>query len=72
MGLGPNREEFVSSQRQDRFLNLERWRNCEVSVHTTQTSRSQSQSGSHVSHEGNTKSMQLEIDRLRRRLRRDR
>ena len=41
-------------------------------MHTTHTSRSQSRSGSHVSHEENTINMQLEIDRLQRRLRRER
>ena len=41
-------------------------------MHTTHTSKSQSRSGSHVSHEENTKTMQLEIDHLRRRLRRER
>ena len=38
-------------------------------MHTTHTSRSQSQGGSHVSHDENTRSLQLEIDRLRRRFR---
>ena len=68
VGLGPNREESVGSQRQDQFLNLERRRDRKVSVHTRHTSRSQSRSGSHLSHRENTKSMQLEIDRLQRRL----
>ena len=36
-------------------------------MHTTHTSRTQSRSGSHVSHEENTRTMQLEIDHLRRR-----
>ena len=35
-------------------------------MHTTHIGGSQSQGGSHLSHEKNTKSMQLEIDRLRR------
>ena len=68
VGSGPNWEEYIGSQRQDHFLNLERRRDREVSVHTTQTSRRQSRSGSHVSHEENTRSMQLEIDHLQRRL----
>ena len=38
-------------------------------MHTMHTSRSQSQGGSHLSHEENTRSMQLEIDRLHKRLR---
>ena len=59
----------MGSQRQDHFFNLQRRRDWEVSVHTNHTSRSQSQNGSHVSHEENTRTMQLEIDRLRRRLR---
>ena len=41
-------------------------------MHTTHTSRSQSRGGSHISHEENTKSLQLEIDRFCRRLRRER
>ena len=37
-------------------------------MHTTHTSRSQSLSGNHLSHEENTKAMQLEIDHLKRKL----
>ena len=37
-------------------------------MHTTHIGGSQSQGGSHLPHEKNTKSMQLEIDRLRMRL----
>ena len=59
----------MGSQREDHFLNLERRRDREVSVHTTHTDRSQSRSRSHISNEKDTKAMQLEIDRLRRRLR---
>ena len=44
-------------------------RDREVSVYTTQTSRSHSRSGSHVSHGENTRNMQLGIDHLRRKLR---
>ena len=58
----------MRSQHQDHFLNLERGRDWEVSVHTTHTSKSQSRGGSHVSYEENTKAMQLEIDRLRKKL----
>ena len=64
VGSSPNREESIGSQCQDHFLNLESRRDREVSIHTTQTSRSQSRSRSHVSHEENTRSMQLEIDYL--------
>ena len=71
VGSKPNEEESIGSQHQDQFLNLERRRDREVSVHTTHTSMSQSRSGSHVSYGENTRSMQLEIDYLQRRLRRD-
>ena len=64
---GPNREEFVGSQCEDQFINLERRRDREVSVHTMCT-RSQSRSGSQLFHEENTRSMQLEINHLLRRL----
>ena len=68
VGSGPNLEESIGSQCQDHFVNLERKRDQEVSVHTTHTSRSQSQSESHLSHEKNTKAIQLEIDHLKRKL----
>ena len=51
VGLGPHQEESMGSQRQDDFLNLERRRDWEVSVHTTYTSGSHSRGGSHVSQE---------------------
>ena len=38
VGSRPNREESIGSQHQDHFLNLERRRDCEVSVHATHTS----------------------------------
>ena len=38
VGSGPNLEESIGSQRQDHFVNLERRRDREVSVHTTHTS----------------------------------
>ena len=62
VGSGPNQAESMEFQHQDHFLNLERRRDREGSVHTTHTSRSQSQSGSHVSYEKNATAMQLEID----------
>ena len=67
---GPNQRESMGSQRQDYFLNLEQRRDHEVSVHTTHTSWSHSTSGSHVSHGKDTRIVQLEIDHLRRKLRR--
>ena len=48
-------KESVRSQCQDHFLNLEQRRDCEVSVHTTHTSRSHSRSRSHMSHGEDTK-----------------
>ena len=68
VGSGPNLKESIGSQCQDHFVNFEHRRDREVNVHTTYTSRSQSRSGSHLSHEENTKTMQLEIDHLKRRL----
>ena len=58
----------MGSQCQDHFLNLERMRDCEVSVHTTHTSRSHSRSESHVSHRKDTRFLQLEVDHLCRKL----
>ena len=49
-GSGQDWEESVGFQRQDQFLNLKRMRDREVGMHTTHTSRSQSQGGSHISH----------------------
>ena len=69
VGSGSNQEESVGSQRQDQFLNLERRRDRKVSVHTAHTSRSQSWGRSYISHEENTRSMQLEIDHFHKRLR---
>ena len=59
----------MGSQHENHFVNLKRRRDREGSVHTTHTSRSHSQGGSHFSHERNTKVMQLKIDHLKRRLR---
>ena len=69
VGLGPNQTKSMESQRQDHFRDLEQRRDQEESVHTTHTSRSHSRGGSHLSHEKNTKVMQLEIDHLKRSLR---
>ena len=41
-------------------------------MHTTHTSRSQSRNGCHLSHEKDTKALQLEIDYLKRKLRHER
>jgi len=58
----------MGSQREDPFVNLEQRKDWKVSVHTTHTSRSQSQNGSHLSHEEDTRALQLEIDHLKRKL----
>ena len=58
----------MGSQYQDHFRDLEQRRDREGSVHTTHTTRSQSRSGSHVSHKKNAKDMQLKIDHLKRKL----
>ena len=68
VGSRPNQEESVGSQCQDHFLNLERMRDCEVSVHITHTSRSHYRSGSHVSHGEDTRNLQLEVNHLCRKL----
>ena len=72
VGSGPNLEESIGSQRRDHFVNLEQRRDREISVHTIHTSRSQSRSGSYLSHEENTRAMQLEIDHLKRKLHHER
>ena len=69
---GPHQVESIGSQRQDHFRDLEQRRDREESVHTTHTNRSRSRGGSHISHEKNTKDMQLEIDHLKRSLRHER
>ena len=74
VGSGPHQAESTGSQQQDDFLNLERERDCERyregSVHTTYTSKSHSQVGSHISQRQNSnKAMQLEIDNLKKKLR---
>ena len=72
VGLGPNQAESMGSQREDHFVNLEQRKDWEVSVHTTHTSRSQAQNGSHLSHGEDTRALQLEIDHLKRKLRHER
>ena len=68
VGSRPNQEESVGSQRHDHFVNLERRRDREVSVHTTHTNRSHSWTGSHLSNGENTRNLQPEIDHLQRKL----
>ena len=79
VGLGPHQAsphqaESANSQQQDDFLNLEQERDIERywegNVHTSHTSKSHSQVGSHVSQRQNSnKAMQLEIDDLKKKLR---
>jgi len=69
VGSGLNLEESIGSQRQVHFVNHERRKDQEVSVHTTHTSKSQSRNGSHLSYEENIGAMQLEIDHLKGKLR---
>ena len=57
VGSGPYQAESIGSQREDHFVNLERRRDREGSIHTTHTSKSHSRGGSHLSHEKNTKAM---------------
>ena len=68
VGSGLHQAEFRVSQREDHFVNLERRRDWEGSVYTTHTGGSHSRGGSHLSHEKNTKVIQLEIDHLKRSL----
>ena len=72
VGSGPNQAESMGSQHEDHFVNLERRRDWEVSVHTTHTSRSQSRNGSHLLHKEDTRALQLEIDHLKRKLHHER
>ena len=72
VGSGPNPAESIGSQHQDHFRELERKRDREGSVRTTHTSKSQSWSKNHISHEENARNMQKEIDHLKRSLRHER
>ena len=45
VGSGPNQAESIGSQRENHFVNLERRRDREVSVHTIHTSRSSPEMG---------------------------
>ena len=58
--------ESIGSQCQNPFVNLERRRNREGSVHSARTGRSQSRGKGHLSQEENTKALQLEVNQLKR------
>ena len=73
-----NREELIGSQNEDHFVNLEWMRDREhnrtLSVrvetqHTKHTSRIQSSTRSHLSHEQETRNLKLVIDHLHKKLR---
>ena len=73
--LEQNREESVGSQRENQFVNLEERRDkyhtasvMVESYHTERTERTHSRIGSHVSHNQETRKLQLEVDCLRRKL----
>ena len=67
----PQQIESIESQRQNNTTNPSSRRNREGSVHTTQTSQSRTQIGSHVSQRRNShQAMQREVDDLKRKLRR--
>ena len=69
VGSGPNQAESMGSQHQDHFHNLEQRRDREGSVHTTQTTKSHTHVGSHVSQrQNNNQAMQQEIDDLKKKL----
>ena len=77
--LDRNREEFVGSQHEDHFVNLERRKyrknNLTPSVRvetqcTEHTERSYFRMGSHILHEQEMWNLRLEIDRLHKKLRR--
>jgi len=68
VGSGSNQVESMGSQRQDHFYELEQRRDQEGSVRTTHTSKSHSRGSSHLSQEKDTKTMQKEIDHLKRSL----
>ena len=66
----PQQTEPIESQRQSNLANPGGRGNREGSVHTTQTSQSHTQIGSHVSQRRNShQAMQREIDDLKRKLR---
>ena len=60
--------ELRGSQHSNLFVKLQQRGNHEGSVHTTHTSKSQSQGKSRVSHVKNDRDMQREIDELKKEL----
>ena len=75
--IGPHQDdanlhqaESGGSQHNNFVVNLQQRGDHEGSMHTTHTSKSQSQGKSHVSHAKNERDMQHEIDELKKELRR--
>ena len=73
--LEQDREEYVGSQRENQFVNLERRRDKHhtssvmvESYHTEHIERSHSRTRSHISHDQETQKLQLEIGCLRSKL----
>ena len=75
-GTGPQEEDVNlrqvdsrGSQHNNPFVNLERRGDCEGSVRTTHTNKSQYRGKSCISHAKNNRDIQREIDELKRELR---
>jgi len=68
VGSDPRQAESIGSQQQNAFVNLERRKDREGSVHSARIGRSQSRGKGHLSQEENTRALQLEIDQLKRKL----
>ena len=68
VGLGSHHVEFIGSQRENPFVNLEHRRDLKGSVHIVWTGKSYSQGKIHLSREEDTKALQLEVDQLKRKL----
>ena len=75
--LEQDKEEYVGSQRENQFVNLEQRKdkhhapNVMVeSYHTEHTERSHSRTRSHILHDQETRKLQLKINRFCRKLRR--
>ena len=64
----PHQAESGGSQRNNSVVNLQQRGDCEGSVQTTHTNRSQSRGKSHISHAKNEKDIQYEIDELKKKL----
>ena len=70
VGSGSHQAESMESKHENPFVNLEHKRNREGSVHIVRTGRSQSRGKSHLFHKEDNRALQLEVDQLKRNLRR--